>query len=166
MSIWAKNGHKNFKLCFCFIPDPKLWSHLNEIEPKHLIIDFQVVTCCFCRKWWREYLGRTERSLFHIHLWAEVEQLKSRWKFNNLPSFGPEIFRESKYTKKPETCLKIHIIFVNRSRPSILCVTRQLSHKKRNYPIGSTVPHEMMHYEVVLGQYMAYIGWYLVVLGQ
>ena len=103
--ILPRYEHQNFKLCFCFIPDPKLWSHLSGTVPKHLNIKFQVITCCFCRKWWRECLGQTERSLFHIHLWAEVEQIRSRWKFNNLPSFGPEIFRESKYTKKPETVI-------------------------------------------------------------
>ena len=44
---------------------------------------------------------------------------------------------------------------VTSTRPSILCVTHQMSHKKRNYSVGRTVPYEMMNYK-----------WYLMELGQ
>ena len=43
------------------------------------------------------------------------------------------------------------------TRPSILCVTHQMSCKKRNYSVGWTVSFEMMNYKwylMVLGQYM------------
>ena len=43
------------------------------------------------------------------------------------------------------------------TRPSILCVTHQMSRKKRNYSVDWTVPYEMMNYKwylMVLDQYM------------
>ena len=54
-----------------------------------------------------------------------------------------------------------------KTRSSILCVTHQVSRKKRNYSVGWTVPYEMMNnkwYLIVLGQYMTNddTGWYLV----
>ena len=51
------------------------------------------------------------------------------------------------------------------TRPSILCVTHQMNHKRRNY---SAVPYEMMNYkwyQQVLGQYKAILSgtwWYWV----
>ena len=33
------------------------------------------------------------------------------------------------------------------TRPSILCVTHQMSRKKRNYSVGWTVPYKMMNYK-------------------
>ena len=48
-----------------------------------------------------------------------------------------------------------------KTRPSILCVTHQMSRKKRNYSVGLTVPYEMMNYKwylMVLGQYMTILA--------
>ena len=48
-----------------------------------------------------------------------------------------------------------------KTRPSILCVTHQISRKKRNYSVGYTVPYEMMNYKwylMVLGQYMTILA--------
>ena len=42
-----------------------------------------------------------------------------------------------------------HIVKTSQTRQSILCVTHQMSHKKRNYPVGSTVHYEMMNYKVI-----------------
>ena len=70
--------------------------------------------------------------------------------------------------------------FVLKTRGNILCVTHQMSCKKRNYSVGSTVPYEMMNYmwyqQVlnVLGHmamlagtwwYWVSISWYCLILG-
>ena len=55
-----------------------------------------------------------------------------------------------------------------KTRPSILCVTHQMSRKKRNDSVGWTVPYEMMNYKrylMVLGQYLAGLAGTLSVLG-
>ena len=47
------------------------------------------------------------------------------------------------------------------TRPSILCVTHQMSRKKRDYSVDWTVPYEMMNYKwylMVLGQYMTILA--------
>ena len=47
------------------------------------------------------------------------------------------------------------------TRPSILCVTHQMSRKKRYYSVDCTVPYEMMNYKwylMVLGQYMTILA--------
>ena len=47
------------------------------------------------------------------------------------------------------------------TRPSILCVTHQISRKTRNDSVGWTVPYEMMNYKwylMVLGQYMTILA--------
>ena len=44
---------------------------------------------------------------------------------------------------------------------SILCVTHQMSRKKRNYSVDCTVPYEKMNYKwylMVLGQYMTILA--------
>ena len=57
------------------------------------------------------------------------------------------------------------IVLELKTRPSILCVTHQMNHKRRNY---SAVPYEMMNYkwyQQVLGQYKAILSgtwWYWV----
>jgi len=54
---------------------------------------------------------------------------------------------------------------LDRTRPSILCVTHQMNHKRRN---SSAVPYKMMNckwYQQVLGQYKAILSgtwWYWV----
>merc|ERR1711994_177274 len=59
----------------------------------------------------------------------------------------------------------IHKATPTSTRPSILCVTHQMNHKRRNY---SAVPYEMMNYkwyQQVLGQYKAILSgtwWYWV----
>ena len=48
-----------------------------------------------------------------------------------------------------------------KTRPSILCVTHQMSRKKRDYSVDWTVPYEMMNYKwylMVLGQYMTILA--------
>ena len=48
-----------------------------------------------------------------------------------------------------------------KTRPSILCVTHQMSCKKRDYSVDWTVPYEMMNYKwylMVLGQYMTILA--------
>ena len=65
------------------------------------------------------------------------------------------------------------------TRPSILCVTHQMSRKKRNHSVDWTLPYAMMNYKcylMVLGQYMmivagtwsVFVGtaWYWVEQGQ
>ena len=49
----------------------------------------------------------------------------------------------------------LHFVAPIYTRPSILCVTHQMSRKKRNYSVGWKVPYEMMNYK-----------WYLMVLDQ
>ena len=47
------------------------------------------------------------------------------------------------------------------TRLSILCVTHQMSRKKRDYSVGLTVPYKMMNYKwylMVLGQYMTILA--------
>ena len=49
------------------------------------------------------------------------------------------------------------------TRPSMLCVTHQMSRKKRNYSVGWSVPYKMMHswhkwHLMVLGQYMTILA--------
>ena len=57
------------------------------------------------------------------------------------------------------------------TRPSILCVTHQMSRKKRKDPVGSTVRCALFNYKVdrlVLdgtGSVYGDTGWYLMVLG-
>ena len=49
----------------------------------------------------------------------------------------------------------------NRPRPSILCVTHEMSHTKRNHSVGWTVLYEMMYYKwylMVLSQYMTILA--------
>ena len=49
----------------------------------------------------------------------------------------------------------------NKTRPSMVCVTHQMSRKKRNYSVCWTVPYEMMNYKwylMVLGQYMTILA--------
>ena len=60
-------------------------------------------------------------------------------------------------------------------RESILCVTHQMSRKRRNYSVGWTVPHEIMNYEVApdgtgsvyddTGWYLISLSWHILVLG-
>ena len=62
----------------------------------------------------------------------------------------------SKVSEKFRKCVKI-VENTWGTRPSILCVTHQMSSKKRNYSVGWTVHYEMMNYKwylMVLGQYM------------
>ena len=40
--------------------------------------------------------------------------------------------------------------FVDKTKPSILCMTHQMIRKKRKYPFGSTVRYEMRSYKVML----------------
>ena len=76
-------------------------------------------------------------------------------------------------TRQPERCIawhewpKINVkkpsasVKTTETRPSILCVTHQMSRKKRNYSIGRTVPFEMMNFKwylMVLGQYMTILA--------
>ena len=49
------------------------------------------------------------------------------------------------------------------ARPSVLCVTHQMSSKNTNYVVGSTVRYGMMNYKVSV---YGVTGWYFVVLGQ
>ena len=37
---------------------------------------------------------------------------------------------------------------IDYTRPSILCVTHQMSRKKRNYSVGWTVPYDMMNHKL------------------
>ena len=58
-------------------------------------------------------------------------------------------FKCAKYTFKLKT------------RPSMLCLTHQISRKKRNCSVGWTLPYEMMNYKwylMVLGQYMTILA--------
>ena len=50
---------------------------------------------------------------------------------------------------------------IAQTRPSILCVTHQMSRKKRDYSVDWTVPYLMMNYKwylMVLGQYITIVG--------
>ena len=55
-----------------------------------------------------------------------------------------------------------YIAMLTITRPSLLCVT--FRHKKRNYPVGSTVRYDMINYKVIpvgidlLGQCMAILA--------
>ena len=64
----------------------------------------------------------------------------------------------------------IHFLFISlnhneKTRPSILCVTPQMSRKKRNYSVGWTVP---LRWWIISGNrwYWVSIRWYWLVLGQ
>ena len=54
-----------------------------------------------------------------------------------------------------------NILKAKLTRPSILCVTHQMSRKKRNYSVGWTVPYQIVNYKwylMVLGQYMTILA--------
>ena len=62
------------------------------------------------------------------------------------------------YTTPSNCCYYPYIcLWIKQTRPSILCVTHQISRKKRNNSVGWTVPWDN-ELQVVLGQYMTILA--------